>query len=236
MVGILEIREGKGRGPRAEGCALLDLPCLRAEIPAPPGLSPARLARRVDKGARLLARAGVRRVVTAAEFPWWDVLYSRGLRPVEPEDFCQALAVPLALAALERCGVPPRQGTVVLSGPRVNRALLRTAEGLCPMVRRLSIDVPDGGAALADWLWREFGAAMADPEAGKRADVALRFGPAGGGGRVELDLYGPRPELGGFVLRPPKGLEAGGLDRLAVLALLWEEGRLDLEKIRILPS
>ena len=233
MVGILEIKEEKGRGPRAGGCALLDLPCLRVEIPAPPGLPSARLARRVDKGARLLARAGVRRVLTAAEFPHWPRLRRYGLEPVEPEGFCQALAVPLALAALKRQGVEPARAWVTLSGPSPSRALLRAAEELCPLVRRLSLAVPGEEETLAAWLWREFGAAMASPGAGGRADVVLRFGAGGPEGRAVLALYGPRPELGGFVLLPPEGLEEGGLDRLAVLALLWQEGRLAAEEIRI---
>ncbi|WP_130868886.1 hypothetical protein [Intestinimonas massiliensis (ex Afouda et al. 2020)] len=233
MVGVVELREGRGRRPAAVRWDLLGLPCLRAEIPFRPGLGEGRLGRRVDRGSRLLAKAGVRRVVTAADFPCWDRLERSGLRPVEAAGFCQALALPLTLAALERQGVSPARASVVLSGPSVSRALLRAAEELCPRVRRLSVDVPGEGEKLADWLWREFGAAMVSPDAGRRADVALRFGPGGEPGHTTFELYGPRPGLAGFRIVPPAGLEKRGLDTLAVLSLLWEEGRLDLRKIII---
>lgn len=233
MVGVVELKETKGRRPVITEERLLGLRCLQTEIPVRPGLGERRLGRRVDKGARLLVRAGVRRVVTAADFPCWDRLVQNGLRPVEPERFCQALALPLTLAALRRQGVPPAQASVVLSGPGASHALLRAAEELCPRVRRLSVDVPGEGEALADWLWREFGAARVSPDAGSEADVALRFGPEGRTGRTTFELYGLRPGLAGLRLIPPEGVGKRGLDTLPVLALLWEEGRLDPQKIMI---
>ena len=233
MVGVLEFREGKGRRPTAAEERLLGLRCLRVEIPVRPGMKEARVCRRVDRSARILSQAGVRRVLTAADFRYWDRLEQSGLRPVTPELFCQALTLPLTLAALERQGMPPARASVVLHGPSASRALLRAAEELCPRVRRLSVDVPGEGEALADWLWREFGAAMVSPDAGSRADVVLRFGPGGRSGHTTFALYGPRPGLAGFRIVPPEGMETGELDSLAVLALLWEEGRLDRKKIRI---
>ena len=233
MVGVVELKETKGRRPMITEERLLGLRCLQTEIPVRPTLGERRLGRRVDKGARLLVRAGVRRVVTAADFPCWDRLVQNGLRPVEPERFCQALAVPLTLAALEQQGVPPAQASVTLSGPSASRALLRTAEELCPRVRRLSIDVPGERENLADWLWREFGAARVSPDAGSQADVALRFGPGGRPGHTTFELYGLRPGLAGFRIAPPEEVEKLGLDPLSVLALLWEEGRLDPQKIMI---
>ena len=233
MVGVLELKETKGHRPVITEERLLGLRCLQVEIPVRPSLAEGRLCHRVDKGARLLVRAGVRRVVTAADFHYWDRLERSGLRHVETERFCQALALPLTLAALERQGMPPARASVVLSGPSASYALLRAAEELCPRVRRLSLDVPGEGEALADWLWREFGAARVSPDAGSRADVALHFGPGGRTGRTTFELYGLRPVLAGLQLIPPEGVEKRGLDNLSVLALLWEEGRLDLQKIMI---
>ena len=45
---------------------------------------------------------GQSRALTAEDFPDWPALEGQGLRSVDPEPFCQAIAVPLALAALRR--------------------------------------------------------------------------------------------------------------------------------------
>ena len=232
MVGVLELTEGRGR-PRAERWTLLGLELLRARVPVPEGAGERRLARRVEKGARLLARAGARRVLTAAGFPHWDVLSRHGLEPVDPGPFCQAHAAPLALAALERLGVAPERGSVSLWAPRSSPALLRAAEALCPRVRSLTVDVPGEGAALAAWLWREFGAAALDPAAAPTADAALWFADGGGAGRAVLRLYGPAPDLAGLAFTPPAPVAGSGLDLLPAMALLWEAGRLDGEKIAV---
>ena len=232
MVGVLELTEGRGR-PRAERWTLLGLELLRVRVPVADKLNGARRERRVEKGAKLLARAGVRRVLTAAGFPYWNILERHGLEPVDPGPFCQAHAAPLALAALEGLGVPPERGTVSLWAPRSSPALLRAAETLCPRVCRLTVDVPGEGEALAAWLWREFGAAVLSPEAAPTADTALWFADGGGAGRVVLRLYAPAPDLAGLAFTPPSGMAGSGLDPLPAMALLWEAGRLDEQKIAI---
>lgn len=236
MVGVLELVEKKGRRPEVTEERLYGLRCLRAEVPVTAGLRESRICRRVDKGARALARAGVRRVLTAADFPWWEQLGRHGLRPVETAAFCQALAAPLTLAALERRSISPARASVALWGPSASRALLRAAEELCPRVRALAVDVPGEEERLASWLWREFGAAMVRPEAGGGPDVALWFGPGGPEGGVTLSLYGPRPGLDGLSPRLPRWVEEEDLSRLELLSLLWEEGRLDLREIRIIST
>lgn len=235
MVGILEYKEGRGRRPAASAETLGGLPCLRVEIPAAPGLAPARLARRVDKGARLLIRAGVRRVLTAADFPWWPRLEARGLGPVDPTGLCQALAASLALAALERQGSDPARSTVVLAGRWAAPPLLQAAEALCPRVRRLCLAVPGEEELLTAWLWEEFGAACVPAEALGQVEVVLRFTPGAWErtGRAELTLYGPRPDLAGLSVGLPVGCSAGGLEELPVAALLWEAGRLEAEELLI---
>lgn len=213
---------------------LMDLRCLWADVPAADTLREKRRLRRVRRGAEQLARAGVRRVLAAADFPHWEVLEGAGLRPVETEGFCQALAVPLALAALDRQGKPPERAWVALSGRRVGHALFQAAEALCPQVRYLSVDAGKEGEDLAAWLRGEFGAAVRPP-AGAGADVALCFGPERAGGRTGFHLWGKRPDLAGFLPVPAAGGLPAGVDRLPLLALLWEEGRLGTDRLRILP-
>ena len=150
----------------------------------------------------------------AEAFPCWPVLEAAGLRPVETEPFCQAMAVPLALAALRRARILRAQATVALAGQRVSRPLFAAAEALCPQVRRLVVDVP-----------------------GEGEELAACFGPAGGesGGAV-LRLYGPAPQLDGLRLLPEEGTLPPGLAPLPLLTLLWECGRLRPEQIRIFPA
>ena len=234
MIGVLELTEGKGRRPAVAQEWLLGLRCVRAAVPIPARMGEGRVRRRVEKGARALELAGARRVLTRPDFPYWEELRKNGLRPVEVEGFCQALAASLALAELGRRQIPPTRAAVTLSGPRVSRALLRAAEVLCPQVRCLTVDVPGEGERVASWLWKEYGAAVFSGGDGRRAHVALCFGPGEARGETVFSLYGPAPDLAGFApVLPEEARPAGGLDRLPLLSLLWEAGWLDAEKIQL---
>ena len=141
------------------------------------------------------------------------------------------LLTALALAALERRGLIPGQATVALRGGRVDRDMVRAAEGLCPQVRGLVIDAPRGGEELADRLRWEFGVPVLP--GGERGDAALVFQP--GGRAVEetaLELFGPRPRLGGLRLSAP-GLAGEDREDLPLLAALWEGGKLGRNDIKI---
>ena len=234
MIGVLELTDRRERKPQVEVRGLMGLRCLWAATPAAESLREKRRLRRVCRGAEALARGGSRRVLTAPAFPYWDVLRQAGLRPVETEPFCQALAAPLTLAALDRQGLRPERASVLLSGRRVSHALFQAAELLCPRVRYLSVDAGAEGEELAAWLRAEFGAAVRPPEdAG--ADVALCFGPEEAPGRTMFHLWGKAPDLAGFVPIPAAGGLPAGLDRLPLLALLWEEGRIQVKQLRFLP-
>ena len=229
MVGVAELVGTRGRRPRLEERSLLGLPCRWAAIPVPAGGGEGRTVRRVSRAARMLAAAGVRRVLTAADFPHWDLLAAAGLRPVDPGPFCRSQAAPLALAALTRQGKPPERARVLLSARRACPALFRAAEALCPRVRELAVDAGAEGEELAAWLRAEFGAAVRPPDGG--ADVALRFDPGEARGRIVLRLYGPAPDLAG--IRPgAEDEDLPALDRLPLLALLWETGRLRGERLQ----
>ena len=232
LVGIVALEERRGRRPVVTEERVLGLRCLRVSVPVRPGLRDDRRKRRAEQGAAALYRAGVRRALTAEDFPDWPALEGQGLRSVDPEPFCQAIAVPLALAALRRAGILRVRATVALSGPRVSRPLFAAAERLCPQVRHLVVDVPGEGEELAAWLREEYGAAVLRP-GGAAPDVTLAFGPGGEERGGVLRLYGPAPGLAG--LRPI--LEEGGLPPdlapLPLLSLLWECGRLTEGQIRI---
>lgn len=80
---------------------------LRAGVPAPDALAQRKLERRLERAAELLCRAGVRRVLAQEGFAGWPLLEAAGLQRVSAAALCQALAAPLALAALKRQGIAP---------------------------------------------------------------------------------------------------------------------------------
>lgn len=223
MVGQLVCARERGRG-RGERSALGPLAVLRRTVYAPEGLAPWRLARRLRKAERALARAGVVRVVLGRDFPYGDRLTI--LRPVDTLPLRRAFADVLALGALEAEGVSPRRGRAALSAPRLCPELEGAAERLCPLVRGLVIDAP-GGADYARYLQARFGLPVTPPSAG--ADVTVAFGPAGGRWGRSVELYDGGTlsglALGAEGIELPEGCEE------QVLALLWERGALAREKI-----
>ena len=232
LVGIVALEERRGRRPVVTEERVLGLRCLRVSVPVRPGLRDDRRKRRAEQGAAALYRAGVRRALTAEDFPDWPALEGQGLRSVDPEPFCQAIAVPLALAALRRAGILRVRATVALSGPRVSRPLFAAAARLCPQVRHLVVDVPGEGEELAAWLREEYGAAVLRP-GGAAPDVTLAFGPGGEERGTVLRLYGPVPGLAGLRPTPEEGGLPPDLAPLPLLSLLWECGRLTEGQIRI---
>ena len=232
LVGIVALEERRGRRPVVTEERVLGLRCLRVSVPVRPGLREDRRKRRAEQGAAALYRAGVRRALTAEDFPDWPALEGQGLRSVDPEPFCQAIAVPLALAALRRAGILRVRATVALSGPRVSRPLFAAAERLCPQVRHLVVDVPGEGEELAAWLREEYGAAVLRP-GGAAPDVTLAFGPGGEERGTVLRLYGPAPGLAGLRPIPEEGGLPPDLAPLPLLSLLWECGRLTEGQIQI---
>lgn len=223
MVGqIVHIRE-KGRG-RVERTELGPVTVLRSAVYEPDGLSCRRLERRLRRAERVLAGAGVRRVVLSADFPYAGEL--RLLRPVDVLPMRRGLADVFALGALTARGVAPNRGRVALSGPRLCPELMAAAERLCPQVRGLLIDAP-GGAEYARWLHGRFGVPVTPPAAG--ADVTAAFGPGGGRWGRTVELYNGG-SLGGLALRK-EGHSLPDDCAEQLLALLWERGQVSREKL-----
>ena len=100
MVGIVALETRKGRRPALEEGAVWGMPALWAGVPAPPGLQEARLRRRTERAAAALARAGVRRVLAAEDFPCWPVLEAAGLRLLPEEGTLPPGLAPLPLLTL----------------------------------------------------------------------------------------------------------------------------------------
>lgn len=213
-----------GQG-KPEAAGLYGLPVLRSEVDRSGFWG----ERRLRRAGRALRQRGVVRVLTPECL--LPLLKDLGLRLVDPEPFIRAQSVPLALTALERRGLAPDRTAVALRGQRADRDMFRTAENLCPKVRNLIIDAPQGGRELAQWLRQEYGVPVL-PEH-ERGQAALVF-QAGCPQReeVSLELFGSQPRLAGLTLTVPR-LEEGDREDLSLLAALWEGGRLRPEDIKI---
>lgn len=235
MVGWITFRQARGWRVALAQRTVCTLPLLAAEIPLRPGLGEKAVRRRTERAAALLAQAGCRRALAPPGFAHWDVLEDWGLRGVDPAPLCQALAAPLALAALARMGLEPGRATVELRGARVGRSFFQAAQALCPAVRRLVITAPTGGEELAAYLRSEYGVPVLERGAGAAPDVIVRFSPEPGGAGNTLSLCPPAPFLAGLGLRARGRALPEGAQTLPLLALLWEEGRLGLDEIESFP-
>lgn len=225
MLGHMALTGEKGWKTIVDRREVLGLPLVRVLVPGVKGRNEKRLERRIDRAARRLREMGVRRVLTGPAFPYWDRLERQGLRGVDPEPMCQAMAAELALAALERDGCPLKRAVVALRGGRVSRPFFQTAVALCARVRGVVVYAPAGGAELADYLRREYGLPVLERE---RPDLTLEFSPVqaeGENGRTMV-LHGQNLNLLGLTLRPPDMLLPGEFDPLPLTAALWEMGLL----------
>lgn len=225
MLGYVALTGERGWKTLLKQDKVLDLPLMQVLVPGVEGRHEKRLERQIDRAARRLREMGVRRVLTGPAFPYWDRLERQGLRGVDPEPMCQAMAGELALTALERDGCPLERAVVALRGGRVSRPFFQTAVALCARVRGVVVYAPTGGAELADYLRREYGLPVLERE---RPNLTLEFSPVqaeGESGRTMV-LHGPNLNLLGLTLRPPNMLLPGEFDPLPLTAALWEAGLL----------
>ena len=226
MVGRILVSRQRGRGS-LEVEDLGGLRVLTGVVHLPPGLSPRRRHRRLERLERQMWKAGVGRVI----LPEGQVLtegLSR-LRPVDVLPFYRGVADVLALGVLDGLGVEREQGRVVLSAPWLRPELRLAAQRLCLQIRAVGIHVPGEGARFAQWMQRQYGLPVIPPEA--PAHVTVDFGQKALRRGKVLGLYEP-PDLGGWKVRA-KGLELPEDCEQTVLALLWEIGVVRREELRV---
>lgn len=224
MVG--RVHYGAGGWGRVEQQEFYGLSLLSTRVDPEGWFGPGRLKR----AGRGLSRRGVRRALVPPQFTSWELLEPWGLAPVSVLPLVRAKAGEVALAALERVDAAPDRAAVALRASRADRDMINAACLLCPRVRHLIIDAPQGGEELARWLRWEFGIPVLPPR--EMGAVALRFD---GGEEREgqtLHLYGQQPDLKGVVLSAPALAEEDRAD-LPLLSLLWERGRLGSEGLKI---
>ena len=205
------IRWGSERRIKLYTGRLCGLSVLTAQLPE----NARRPERAVDKAARMLRKNRVLRVLTPPDFSWWPLLARAGLCPVDTARLRCALAPAWVEAQLERRGVPPERAVLRLTGTEREPALNGLARALCPLARGLTFDLP-GGEEAANRLRREMGIPVL-PAGSAQAHLTLhlRDGPV---------LTGAEPALPGRVL-------PADCDRLPLLSVLWETGRIKTEEI-----
>ncbi|SBW06817.1 conserved hypothetical protein [uncultured Eubacteriales bacterium] len=231
MLGHILLMERKGRKADVGPERVYGLTLLCSEVPIPAGAREGTVRRRVERSARLLERAGVRRVLAPEGFVWWEALRASGLLPVDPAPLCASLASRLALAALERRGVPPGKAVVSLRGGRVSRPFFQAAEELAGAVRGVAVSSPNGGEALSAHLRQEYGVPALEEGPGAEADLTLEFSPSSAAGGVETLILHGRPDLKGLGIYHREGDWPPGFEPLPLAAALWETGGLSLNDL-----
>lgn len=227
MFGRIVFSESKKVTHRREELAgiIVETVCVPAHNPT---------RRRIRKAARLLCRAGVRHILVPPDFCHWPQMEEFGILPVDTVPLLQAMAVPLALAALAGFGVSPGRAAVVLAGRRASKAMRDTAVALCPRIQQLVIFAPAGGAELSDYLRREYGLPLL--EQCRTPHLVVNFSEAEAGCRAPvLRLHDPAPDLLGCSVRPKTVLLPNGCETAPFLSALWESGRLSLCDIEVFP-
>ena len=226
MTGYLEISRERGRVSSSVS-EEYGIPILTVRLCLPEGIRARTLKQRLNRAEQILRKANVHRVIFPPRFPYRECF--RAFKAVEPLEFYRSAADVLVLGWLECHGVDRMQGRVALSGARLSPDLEYTARRLCPEVRGICIDVPgEEGAWFAAELQRTYGA-PAVPK-GMSADLTVEFSPVGTG---RLWLWGEEPYLDGLRLtaggvKPPAEIAD------AVLTLLWEQGKLRREQLRVI--
>ncbi|MBO4854185.1 MAG: hypothetical protein J5482_03470 [Oscillospiraceae bacterium] len=188
-----------------------------------------RVRRRVLRAAKEMERMGVRRCVMPEG---WQAAWETGLRPVGEDKLRQALLPQLLSRFCEERGLILEQSTTLLCAPRPESAVWTAAKLLAQRSRHLILSV-EGGEALRQTLWREYGLS------------------AGGGGQAALQVcfaapVYPIPALllgSGCQIRQKVsyGLNALWTEKLGeylptpqLLTALWEIGALPLSAVEVL--
>jgi hypothetical protein len=176
---------------------------------------------RTLRGLDRLEAAGCRRLLIPCPLrPAFPVISNRSL--------WQAMAAPLALAALRSQGKDPRRCVVGIQADRPSRAVIRTCVMLSHEVRALALS--HTAEQLLGWkLEQTFGV----PLASGGEDVTLSFLP-GVSTPERFALGEEQVVIPGFTLTVP-GLEPPeGCPMVPLLSALLEQGRLPLSRVAVI--
>lgn len=232
MVGWFYWIEGQ---PQVEVISLLGVPILKVGWPMPRRTREKNWKKQMAKGVAFLKSRGCRRVLYGSSLPYGDWLIPMGLRPMAVAPLCRRMADRLALAHLAGQGIAPTRATVCLLGERVDDAMCQTAYALCPKVRTLMIEAYHGGQQLSKDLQETFG--MAILKVGT-PHLTLIFSAKEEGieQKGRISLWEKAIYLDGYELFLQGLPLLEGLESLPLLCLLWEQKKISLNEIEIIPT
>lgn len=235
MYGYLTLdTELTGRRAVLEHRTLCGLSVLQARVPAADDPSEKRREQRIYKAAVRLWNNGVNRVLTPRGFQWRESLCRAGLAGIETTELCRAAAAPLAVTVLALRGREPSRSVVALAGERVSGPLFHAAEMLAKQVNCLQIDIPVGGAELAEYLHEEYGLPVLLPGTVRPA-LTVAFDESWQGRGTALRLWGREPELLGAEVWVPGVEVPEECDPMPLLAALRDSGMLSDSGLRARP-
>ena len=205
--------------------------------------------RRLQKAARLMERAGVRRALFPKGFSETATFEKQQIRPADDSYLLRQMAVELTRKAMETRGILPADCCVAVLGDGMSGDLRRALPEIALRVRRTLLSAKGGGGEICSRLWREYGVSvLRDPSEKElcRASVVLTFGkavPLGEPGCLWLP-FGAVQEAEGYknALLPvrfslPAALEQAeetGVDGNVLLSLLLEVGALHENELKVM--
>lgn len=204
--------------PHYEAAAPGGIPVLKAVLP------PQYSSRRLERLGGRLYRKGIRRFLAAD-----PALPVGPLDPVSPLPLYRAKGGELALELVSF--LPVRERRVALRGETAGPEAWRIAEELCPRVGELLLDFDRGEESLGRRLREKFGAVTVPLGRGHEPQAAVELSPRPDPLPRTLRLWG-ESDLLGLTLLPEEPLPSG-FPQLPLLELLWETGRVELDRIRV---
>lgn len=181
------------------------------------------------KAGRLLQSQRVRRLWLSREASLPPVLQDVGMRLYDPLPSLQGLGDMIFFHKIHSLGLCSQSITLRLCGKSAQGALGQVARRLCPVVAGISIQAEEGGVALQERLYQDFG--MAPPSPGQDYDGTLWFGgECPPKTRVFLQLHSVSSD-DFYGISPRNGRIPPGLDPLVFVALGVESGKIPRELI-----
>ena len=197
------------------------------------------------RGARTMARMGVRQAVFPEPFPWQELFERRGIAPVDTLPLYRRLAPQMVKKRMMDLGISPGSATVAAVGENLTAELGEILTELALQVRYLTVSMRYGAEEFCHSLRREYGVSVLQRPVRaqlEEAQVLLLFTEREDlacGNPVVLRLYGGARALAenGVIFGLPAGLEGmveSNCCREELLSALLSAGMLQNNQIPVL--
>jgi len=127
---------------RLESVTVCGMPMMRCEICFSQQMSETRKRFCIQKAARQLYRAGVKRVAADAAFPYAADLRKSGIRMADVSKLYQSMYMPLLRRLMEALEIPSGEGHVIVYGLQANRDFCAFCEAAANIARYVTVVGP----------------------------------------------------------------------------------------------